>query len=760
MVSLMDSSPAADHGGDKGGQSCLTTPSQRVLAGADCHKELASAIARAAVPHSKAGVAVVPPPPPSRSPPRPVNLARLAKLLREGCQATSWDNVFATASAIGEFARALGGVGPVDSALDGAARAEACLERLFGNGLAACIPEEHGRLLPPALEDIAVAVSCTLVAFVAASDECNNNGRDKAVANGTCSATSLPKATAAVISVCAAVSELLVYLGARLAASLLSYDLSGPRKGEVRQGNSGILSALLSAATAASHPSRPAAPKCFLVLRARRAAAELLTALLEESPKDLRVEREIALLGVASEPAATRLVDALVRECPDPKLHEAFLEILWRGLRRCNCAVATPGKATIEGQTEGSGGVTSVGDATRSSDTAAARHFASLVGNAAYQKVQSLTAQELLDWGLDMALQLSRAQCSLIGLAECVITWGCLRVRHGTVTFSAYGFEVIGHLSDDASEGDLSFEIPWSCARLLDLARPLETVMQSDGVSLYFFCNLEAILTLGTLTAQAAALVGSGDAILEIQSQSKDQNVMDKVRQLCDVFHCNDSDDVRKEMDLESFEFVPMKRPSAASCFADVGDFASTNIEGSKEKCLVLRKPASNVSVAGIPQEREGQNPMQESSSRGLMRRPAAAAAPAASSAQLRAKGSSKGGIKERKGNDCAAAPNVRAPRTSDAPKSPSTKIKVAAKASPKPKAKREAGASKAPQAHPKAKAKAKPESTPRSQNKPRNTSHKDTVRVAEAKAAPASRGVASSGRVATETRKRPAGSY
>ncbi|CAJ1352254.1 unnamed protein product, partial [Effrenium voratum] len=73
----------------------------------------------------------------------------------------------------------------------------------------------------------------------------------------------------------------------------------------------------------------------FATLRACRAAAELFAALLEASMPELRQACEAALFRDSSLSSPMHsIAEALLGSNPDPRLNEAILEILWRGLRR------------------------------------------------------------------------------------------------------------------------------------------------------------------------------------------------------------------------------------------------------------------------------------------------------------------------------------------------------------------------------------------------------------------------------------------
>eukprot|EP00747_Dinoflagellata_sp_TGD_P097803 gnl/TRDRNA2_/TRDRNA2_167246_c0_seq1.p1 gnl/TRDRNA2_/TRDRNA2_167246_c0~~gnl/TRDRNA2_/TRDRNA2_167246_c0_seq1.p1 ORF type:complete len:880 (+),score=170.90 gnl/TRDRNA2_/TRDRNA2_167246_c0_seq1:233-2641(+) len=100
-------------------------------------------------------------------------------------------------------------------------------------------------------------------------------------------------------------------------------------------GMAGLTDALLRVAssTTASHG--------FAVLRARRAAGELLAALLEAATPAWRQLVEAGLLRDAAHgPHMQALVTALLGGAPDPRLHEVLFELLWRALRRAGTGMA------------------------------------------------------------------------------------------------------------------------------------------------------------------------------------------------------------------------------------------------------------------------------------------------------------------------------------------------------------------------------------------------------------------------------------
>eukprot|EP00931_Biecheleriopsis_adriatica_P023598 TRINITY_DN14872_c0_g1_i2.p1 TRINITY_DN14872_c0_g1~~TRINITY_DN14872_c0_g1_i2.p1 ORF type:complete len:819 (-),score=197.96 TRINITY_DN14872_c0_g1_i2:38-2494(-) len=98
-------------------------------------------------------------------------------------------------------------------------------------------------------------------------------------------------------------------------------------------GMSGVLTLLLRAA--ASGNSGKGGSGGFAGLKARRAAAELLAATLEAAAPAGRQSSEAALLREAALMAPMQaLAESLLGFEPDPRLHEVYLELLWRALRR------------------------------------------------------------------------------------------------------------------------------------------------------------------------------------------------------------------------------------------------------------------------------------------------------------------------------------------------------------------------------------------------------------------------------------------
>ncbi|CAE7281544.1 unnamed protein product, partial [Symbiodinium necroappetens] len=93
-----------------------------------------------------------------------------------------------------------------------------------------------------------------------------------------------------------------------------------------------LCAASTSPATLGKSSSLLSSSVSFVVLRAQRALADLLTSVLEETSTEVRASQELLLGSV--EPGASRLVETLILSRPDPKLHQLLLELLWRALRR------------------------------------------------------------------------------------------------------------------------------------------------------------------------------------------------------------------------------------------------------------------------------------------------------------------------------------------------------------------------------------------------------------------------------------------
>eukprot|EP00435_Cladocopium_sp_Y103_P043708 s823_g12.t1 len=200
---------------------------------------------------------------------------------------------------------------------------------------------------------------------------------------------------------------------------------------------SGVLILLLRAAATVSR-TMPGMGG-FATLRACRAAAELLTELLEASAPDLRLSCEAALLRDSTLAAPMQcLSEALLSVHPDPRLNEAFLELLWRGLRRVapgaalsSLASAHPALICLE---ECQAGLCS--------------------------KLRSLSPDQLLADARGLALEL----CASPPVAFTFMSKGWYDGQMGTTVFSS-------HCIGLHQEGELEpyLELPWECCQLRDL---------------------------------------------------------------------------------------------------------------------------------------------------------------------------------------------------------------------------------------------------------------------------------------------------
>lgn len=200
---------------------------------------------------------------------------------------------------------------------------------------------------------------------------------------------------------------------------------------------SGVLSLLLRAAATVSRTIPGMGG--FATLRACRAAAELLTELLEASAPDLRLSSEAALLRDSTLAAPMQcLSEALLSVHPDPRLNEAFLELLWRGLRRVapgaalsSLASAHPALVCLE---ECQAGLCS--------------------------KLRSLSPDQLLADARGLALEL----CASPPVAFTFMSKGWYDGQMGTAVFSS-------HCIGLHQEGELEpyLELPWECCQLHDL---------------------------------------------------------------------------------------------------------------------------------------------------------------------------------------------------------------------------------------------------------------------------------------------------
>eukprot|EP00930_Biecheleria_cincta_P026782 TRINITY_DN18837_c0_g1_i1.p1 TRINITY_DN18837_c0_g1~~TRINITY_DN18837_c0_g1_i1.p1 ORF type:complete len:726 (-),score=148.65 TRINITY_DN18837_c0_g1_i1:111-2288(-) len=252
-------------------------------------------------------------------------------------------------------------------------------------------------------------------------------------------------------------------------------------------GMSGIVGYLLRAA-APSNQRLHSSLHGFAALRARRAAAELLAALLESSSPTARQTAEASLLREAGHAAPMQaLIDALLGSEPDPRLNEACLELLWRGLRRVApgaglqaLASAHPALLALEGRRTGLSA-----------------------------RLQALAPDQLLADARGLALELAVPgaepavyACRGAGGPEDWANGEC-----GVAVFSRY---CLGLHQD--GEMDPSIELPWEASSILDV-RPVPEAEAGFGqgscgeaVFIALSLNLELLQRLGCLPQDAVLL--------------------------------------------------------------------------------------------------------------------------------------------------------------------------------------------------------------------------------------------------------------
>lgn len=197
----------------------------------------------------------------------------------------------------------------------------------------------------------------------------------------------------------------------------------------------------------------------FAVLRARRAAGELLAALLEAASPRGRQRAESALLrDTDSTGAMESLVEVLLDSPPDPCLHETLLEILWRSLRRVGAGAALAALATahpalilLENRQPGLSG-----------------------------RIQTLTPEGMLHGAQDMALELSAS--SGVSLLDCRTA-----TQQGVAVFTAFSMSFY-----QEGEADPVLEYPWEA---LELEEVREVTDSSSSVRFVVDTNVLNKLT-------------------------------------------------------------------------------------------------------------------------------------------------------------------------------------------------------------------------------------------------------------------------
>eukprot|EP00929_Paragymnodinium_shiwhaense_P015803 TRINITY_DN12390_c0_g2_i1.p1 TRINITY_DN12390_c0_g2~~TRINITY_DN12390_c0_g2_i1.p1 ORF type:complete len:3304 (+),score=1138.40 TRINITY_DN12390_c0_g2_i1:143-10054(+) len=380
-------------------------------------------------------------------------LKRLVALLLSSCQASVWEEAYTAALTLHGAA-----------SLDG--------------GIAAALT------VSPQSGLTQLKAAC-LLAFAAFGDVMEGRSALDPAAPPTCDSSheQALRMTSAVTAICAALQQLLQQGGSDALADDLLETANFPQA---------LLYTAATGPTAIGPHDKTISGSTsvlkFSALQARRGAGELLATILEGASSDQRALSEQSILSVAFEPGATRLIECLVRDRPDPKLHEVLLELLWRGMRRIDVS----SNAAIQ------------------KNFPALHLLGRLVGMGPALKLREVTAEELLDWGLDLALQLSRRGQDVVAVSPCSLTWGGFVVESCVATFSAHSF-VIEAAMDSC---ELLIEVPWSHVTKAD-----EAVQQAPP--LRFAVDLNALRTAGTMHPMAVAdEIGRSDALLELEPLS------------------------------------------------------------------------------------------------------------------------------------------------------------------------------------------------------------------------------------------------
>ncbi|CAK9020590.1 Uncharacterized protein SCF082_LOCUS14969 [Durusdinium trenchii] len=217
----------------------------------------------------------------------------------------------------------------------------------------------------------------------------------------------------------------------------------------------------------------------FATLRACRAASELLAALLEASVPDLRQSCEASLLRDSSLTASMQsLSEALLGLHPDPRLNEAFLELLWRGLRRVapgaalsSLASAHPALICLEERQSG-----------------------------LCSKLQQLSPDQLLADARGLALDM----CASPPVALTFVAKGQYEGEMGTAVLTSH---CIGLHQE--SEVEPYLELPWECFQLLDLrsqadSDPAASFTERFEVQAVLSLDVVRLLELGCVCAEEA----------------------------------------------------------------------------------------------------------------------------------------------------------------------------------------------------------------------------------------------------------------
>ncbi|CAE8620841.1 unnamed protein product, partial [Polarella glacialis] len=252
---------------------------------------------------------------------------------------------------------------------------------------------------------------------------------------------------------------------------------SSPAAADDLLGMAGVVRSLLRVAATPSKTGEDCTGG-FAVLSARRAAAELLTALLEASNTAWRQPAEASLLKEQAHTGAMQaLADALLGCEPDPRLHESLLELLWRGLRRL------PSGAGLS--------------------ALAAAHPALLLLEARQAglcaRLQSLAPDQLLADARGLALELCfpGAEPAVFGCRSSAGDWAG---SDGAIAVFSRHCLGLHH----AGEMEPTMELPWEVTSVLDLQRaPEASSAFGDGggesVLMALSVDLEALWRLGCL---------------------------------------------------------------------------------------------------------------------------------------------------------------------------------------------------------------------------------------------------------------------
>eukprot|EP00930_Biecheleria_cincta_P042038 TRINITY_DN28908_c0_g1_i1.p1 TRINITY_DN28908_c0_g1~~TRINITY_DN28908_c0_g1_i1.p1 ORF type:complete len:629 (+),score=157.36 TRINITY_DN28908_c0_g1_i1:67-1953(+) len=290
------------------------------------------------------------------------------------------------------------------------------------------------------------------------------------------------------------------------AAGLLQQSNKPMMADKLLLGADGLLPALLGASVASSSAScaqRGGRHDHFAQLQARRAAAELLTAALEEASPEARQRGEQQLLADRLGPIPGQLVKVLVQDLPDPRLHEALLELLWRGLRHVNLDRGTTGQEDSE-----------------ESAAEVVEALGLLLGPEAGQRLQRVTAMELLDWGRELALEISKSQPPVLCGDGISATLGLLAWSDCRLYLSAHGLELLTPNPRGGGEGDeIGLEIPYSALHKPEVITDKGTENAAAATVLRFRSDVDSLRALGGPSAAAAeALLGDTDVFLEVTS--------------------------------------------------------------------------------------------------------------------------------------------------------------------------------------------------------------------------------------------------